>query len=104
MRVYKEMDPEIARRLIEGYEDELTPAAKAQDALYRQFRCPRCKCGLQKEIDSRTAFTGDGLIPKALLRCANCRYLIDPHTGLVVEFGDASKIPFESIPTIGKGE
>jgi hypothetical protein len=102
MRVYKEMDPELARRLIEGYQDELTPALKAQDAFYRQFNCPRCKGSLQKEIDSRVAFTGDGLIPKALLRCATCRYLIDPHTGLVVEFGDASKIPYEAIPTIGR--
>lgn len=101
MRVYKEMDPEVARRLIEGYEDELTPAMNAQDAFYKKFRCPRCKCGLQKEIDIRTAFTGDGLIPKSLLRCANCRYLIDPHTNLVVEFGDASKIPIEAVPTIG---
>jgi ssDNA-binding Zn-finger/Zn-ribbon topoisomerase 1 len=101
MRVYKEMDPELARRLIEGYQDELTPELKAQDAFYRKFRCPRCKGALKKEVDARTAFTGDGLIPKALLRCPNCRYLIDPHTNLVVEFGDASKIPFEAIPTIG---
>ncbi len=102
MRVYKEMDPELVRGLIEGYEDELTPASRAQDAFYRQFSCPRCKCKLVKEVDSRTAFTGGGLVPKALLRCPNCRYLIEPYTRVVVEFGDASKIPIESIPTIGK--
>jgi rubredoxin len=101
MRVYKEMDPALTRRLLEGYQDELTPAAKAQDDFYSTFHCPRCKGGLTKEFDARTAFSADGVIPKALLRCPTCRFLIDPHTRLIVEYGDASKIPFESIPVIG---
>jgi ssDNA-binding Zn-finger/Zn-ribbon topoisomerase 1 len=101
MRVYKEMDPALARRMIEGYQDELTPELKAQEAFYRQFTCPRCNYTLKKEFDARTAFTGGAIIPKALLRCPNCNYLIDPHTRLVVEFGDASKVPLDPIPIIG---
>lgn len=95
-----EMDPELIWRLVEGYPDEITPALKVREALYRQFQCPRCKCGLEKEFDPRVCFSQDEVLPKALLRCRNCRYLIDPHTNMIVEFGNASKIPVESSPLI----
>jgi len=97
---FTEMDPELIWRLVEGYPDELTPAFKAREALYRQFKCPRCKCALEKEFDPRVCFTEEEPLPKALLRCNNCRYLIDPHTHMIVEFGNASKIPVESSPLI----
>jgi hypothetical protein len=100
MPTYKEMDPVLVLKAIEGYEDVLSGEAQSLDALYRQFRCPRCKCELRKEFDPRHAFNADNAVAHALLRCANCRYLIDPHTGLVIEFGDASKIPVESIPLL----
>ena len=95
MGVFREMDPELAWRLIEGYKDELTPAARVQDAFYRQFRCPRCKGTLNKEVNARTAFSEDSLVPKALLRCPTCSYLVDPHTNLVVESGNPAKVPTE---------
>jgi len=97
---FTEMDPEVVLRLVEGYTDELAPAFKVREAFYRQFRCPRCRCGLEKEFDARTCFSEEEVLPKALLRCRNCRYLIDPHTNMIVEFGDASKIPVESSPLI----
>ena len=97
---FKEMDPELALRLIEGYQDELTPAAKAQEEHLRQFQCPRCRCGLQKEFDIRTCFKPTEILPQPLFRCPNCGYLIDPATKMIVEYGDASKIPVESSPLI----
>ncbi len=101
MPLFREMDPELAWQAIQGYEDVLRPEADKLEALYRGFQCPRCKCPLQKEIDTRHAFSDPSVMnARALLRCANCRYLIDPHTNVVVEFGDASKIPVESTPII----
>jgi rubredoxin len=97
---FKEMDPELALRLIEGYQDEITPAVEAQEAKLRKFYCPRCKGGLQKEFDIRTCFKPDEILAQPLLRCRNCGYLIDPATRVVIEFGDASKIPVESSPLI----
>lgn len=95
-----EMDPELILRAIEGYEDELTPARKVREALYRQFRCPRCKCALEQEFDPRTCISEDEILPKALLRCRNCNYCIDPHTHMIVNFGNAAKIPVETSPLI----
>jgi hypothetical protein len=99
--VFKEMDPELAWKAIEGQKDILTSEAEKQDAFYQQFTCPRCQCHLTKEFDPRTAFSGGSLIAKALLKCDNCGYRIEPHTRVVVNFGDASKIPVEVLPILG---
>jgi hypothetical protein len=99
--VFKALDPEIAWKLIEGHEDVLSPEAKALDTLYRQFRCPRCSEALSKEFDGRHAFSdSETLVPRALLRCLNCGYLVDPHTNVVLESGNPAKIPVEVSPII----
>jgi len=108
MGVYKELDPLLAWKLIEGHQNVLEGPAESQEAFYRQFECPRCRIPLQKEFDSRHTFPSwgtedsDHVIGRALLRCDNCRYLVDPHTNVVLEYGDASKIPTDIIPIIGK--
>jgi hypothetical protein len=98
---YTELDPLIAWKAIEGYEDVLQAEAKGLDAFYRQFRCPRCKGELQKEFDGRHAFSDSNTAnPRALLRCPNCRFLTEPHTNLVLESGSPAKIPLEAIPIL----
>jgi DNA-directed RNA polymerase subunit RPC12/RpoP len=101
MGVIKELDPELVWKSIEGYEPILEGEARKLDTFYRQYRCPRCKGDLQKEFDGRHAFSdSDSLIARALLRCPTCRYIIDPHTNLVLESGNPAKMPFDSIPLI----
>lgn len=102
MSAYQEMDPELALKLIEGYEDVLSSESQQLDALYSSFTCPRCQCGLQKEPDARHAFADSNYcVGRSLLRCPICRYLIDPHSKVVLEYGDASKVPFEPLPILG---
>ena len=96
MPVFKEMDQELAMRLIEGHKDVLTPELERLESLYKTFSCPRCKCSLQKEFDAKHVFADQAVMNgRALLRCSNCRYLIDPHSNLIIEYGDPSKIPVE---------
>lgn len=96
MTVFKELDPEVIRKTLEGYSDTLTPEVERLEQLYKSKRCPRCLCGLQKEFDSRHVFADQDIsVPRALLRCAICRYCIDPHSNVILEYGDASKIPVE---------
>jgi hypothetical protein len=103
MPAFKEMDPGEVVAAIEGFDDELSSEAMALDAFYNSFRCPRCKLPLQKEFDPRHAFDDPTVMnPRALLRCTECRYLMDPHSNLVVEYGDASKVPYEPFPTVGE--
>ncbi|WP_394831648.1 hypothetical protein LVJ94_34560 [Pendulispora rubella] len=83
--VFVEIDPELARQAIEGYENELAPEKKGLDAFYRQFRCKRCGSSCRKEMSTRHVFSApDVLVPRSLLRCEACGILFDPHSGLVV--------------------
>lgn len=100
MGVFKEMNPEIALRLIQGYDDELSSEARVQDAFYRQFRCANCDVELQREIDAKTCFRGGSLLPKAILRCALCGYAIDPDTRIIISSGNPAAVP-EEVPLIG---
>lgn len=100
MGVFKELDPGVAMRMVEGYQDDLSTEARVQDAFYRQFQCPNCNVELQREIDAKTCFRGGSLLPKALLRCGLCGYLIDPNTRIVLSSGNPAAVP-EEVPIIG---
>jgi hypothetical protein len=92
--VFKEMDPKLVLAAIEGHVDVLSSEAEDLEKLYRARSCPRCNLGLQKEFDPRHVFADQSKsVGRALLRCTTCKYLLDPHSGLVIEVGDASKIP-----------
>lgn len=104
MAAYKELDPEVARAAIEGFEDVLTPQAEKLNQFHATFTCPR-GCGpLQRETDPRHAFADPNtLVPRSLLRCHNCGFLLEPHTNVVIESGSAGKIPVETSPIIQPG-
>jgi len=90
MPVFKEMDPEVAMKLLEGYENELDPEVKKLDAFYRQFKCPKCKGNMGKHfISVQHAFGGDSIVPRSGLKCMTCDLVLDPYTGIVVGLGTA---------------
>lgn len=98
---FKELDPELAWKAIEGYVNELAPEQQAADAFYRQFRCKRCSGSCRKEIlNSVHAFSDpNSLVPRSVLRCLSCECLFDPHTGILLEMGNPAKVP-PDIPII----
>lgn len=92
---FVELDPEVARKAIEGFENELDSELVSLSAFYRQFVCPRCKGEMRREIAAGGEKGGHAFADKnfvtarALLRCINteCGCLFDPHSGMVVERG-----------------
>ena len=99
----RQLDPEIARRLVEGHVDVLSGESERLDAFYENFTCLRCHGQLDRRYDPRVAFSApDALLPRPLLFCNNCGFEIEPHTGVVSETGNASKIPFERVPIVGQ--
>lgn len=83
------MDPTLAAKLVEGYQNELEPQRKALEALYRNCRCPKCKGACRKEFVSGHVFADPSiLVPRSCLRCLTCDLLFDPHSDLVLEMGD----------------
>ncbi len=95
MALFKELDPDIIRRAVQGHEDVLGPAHIKQEAFYRQFQCPRCKCSMDKEFKSGAAFDGESLVARALLRCPLCNLLLAPNTILILENGRDPLLPDE---------
>lgn len=90
---FKELDPEICWKAIEGYQNELAPEQKALDAFYRQHVCKRCGSTCRKEVlNARHAFADpETLVPRSVLRCTRCECLFDPHTGIILEMGNLAK-------------
>lgn len=90
-----ELDPELAWKAVEGYQNELASEAAKLEALYRQVPCPRCEGSGQKEFSTAHAFADKSvLVPRAMLRCITCRCLFNPHLldthgrAMVVELGE----------------
>jgi hypothetical protein len=96
-----EMDPELAAKAIEGYQNELESENRKLEAFYRQFRCKRCQGPVRKETLANHCFAdGETLVPRAVLRCEQCSCLFDPFSGLVLETGDPSKVL--GVPILGQ--
>lgn len=87
---FQEMDPEVALRAIEGYENVLVGEQKKLDAFYRQFHCPKCRGPMRKETTPQHAFGDpDTLVPRSFLVCmdADCGHSFDPHSGITLRVG-----------------
>ena len=82
--------------MIEGEEDILTPEIKAEEALYRNTRCPMCGKGeCEKRLnpvrsivddDGNTALItpfGSGMLPEGYAHCINCGTDFNPYTGMI---------------------
>ena len=98
--MFKEMDPALVWKAIEGYQNELASEQRALDAFYRQFRCQRCGSTCRKETIPNHAFADPAvLVPRSVLRCLSCEALFDPHSGIRLEMGNPAKSP-PDIPII----
>lgn len=100
-KVFVEMDPEIARKLVEGYDNELEAASKADAAYYRQQRCPRCGGECTKHFISTVyAFSGGDLLPRFAMKCTLCDCVFDPRTGIITTLGNIGKITERVAPAM----
>lgn len=91
-RHFIELDPEVARKAIEGHEDVLAGEQRAAEALYRQHRdCPRgCGPTMEKSAGPASWAFGDDNwhIPRCLVKCRHCGCTKDPFGGIMVSLGD----------------
>jgi len=89
------MDPELIKKAIEVFEDELGPARRRLDAFYRQFVCPHCEGECSKETEPNHVFSPDELVQRSVLRCQQCGLLFDPHSGLILERAGHVTLPYD---------
>ena len=105
MPALKFMDPELIRQLLQGEEDILSPEIKAEEALYRNTRCPLCgQGGCEKRVRAPKIILGDsgepvvatspfgiGPLPEGYAHCIHCNTDFNPQTGMIFKT-DASMI------------
>jgi hypothetical protein len=98
---FVELDPALAWKAVEGYQNELEGEKKRLEAFYRQFTCKRCGGKVRQETHSKHCFSDpDTLVARAMLRCVDCDCCFDPHTGIVLELGDPNKLL--NVPIVGE--
>lgn len=98
------LDPEVARKAIEGIPDALTGENVKAEALYRAHRMCKNGCGpTMEKHPGGPAFAfadPDWLIPRCLLKCHACGFVLNPFDGMVVELGDRNKAVHGDVPII----
>jgi hypothetical protein len=89
---FKELPEAVVRKALEGYKDEISPAARVQEAFLRQAVCPLCKgtsftrqfLGVGSGGREVTWVEGEA-VPRPLLVCNTCEITFNPYSGIIVE-------------------
>ena len=101
----KPIDPRITAKLLEGYKDTITEAAKQREQFYHDQICPYCQgTELRRHGDIRFMFRPNDPLPHYQLTCMNCDCLFDPHSGIVLKIGNLGKALVPAFPIIGGSE
>jgi hypothetical protein len=99
---YHVLSPELARYLLEGEVDELTPANNARIAAIKRTACPRCGSSLHPKLNMENPFSERDPLPRLWATC-ECGFQQDPETGLIVDRGSATKVQ-DPLPILKTGE
>lgn len=100
MSFFKELPPGVAQKMLEGYEDTLTPAVRREMDFVSKQLCPRCGSNVVPEHDVKRMIKGQC---RPLARCGECRCLFDPYSGLLLEMGNLGNLE-PAIPIIQPSE
>lgn len=99
----KPLDPRITLKLLEGWEDVITPLAQEREEFYKSQNCPRCSGNSHtKTGDPKRLYVNGEALPRYQLRCDNCSCLFDPFSGIVLEMGNLGEAFEPAIPILGQ--
>jgi len=88
MGAFKELDPEVIWKALEGQEDLLAPEVKKEQALFRNTACPSCGAyELEQVLNAKRPFTPGLPLPNKTLRCMRCQTEFDPYSRLILTVG-----------------
>lgn len=87
MGAFKELDPDVVLKLLEGQQDLLTPELKKEEAFFRNTSCPTCgERGLEAVLNEKRPFSPGVPLPNKFLRC-RCGTEFEPYTRLILSVG-----------------
>lgn len=87
----------IARLLLEGEEDMLTPLVDEDLNFRGSTQCHRCGGSFDRILDPARAFSPDRALPRHFYKCVDCGHTYDPQTGIIIDNGNPAKVedPFK---------
>ena len=99
----EELDPEIARQLLEGHKDEITGLSREREQFYQDQICPTCYGAFFIKVDNPpTRFSPNDPLPRYLLKCTACNCLFNPHSGIILTMGNLGEPLEPAVPLIEK--
>lgn len=111
--MFKPMDQNLARALIEGHTDVIAKEVEEEKEVYANTRCPICfEGGCEKRLlESRIAVAEDGspvvmaspfvqgrALPQGYAHCIHCGTDFDPRTGIIRRTEASQILPVDLDP------
>lgn len=80
----KEMDPDLARKLLEGQVDVLTPLTQKENEVFSSVACPHCSSSeVQVFVNRAAPFSKGSPLPNKLMKCLGCEAEFNPRNGII---------------------
>lgn len=87
-KAFKEMDPEVVRKLLEGHENVIAPEVAKEQVFFKSVACPSCgDFHTEPRVNPKRPFVSGQILSNKLLCCLSCGAEFDPHTRII------SKVP-----------
>ena len=91
--IFKEMDPNEIRKLLEGHESVLAPEIRRHEKYFESLQCMYCGGNCRPFVSPEKLFESGSVIPKYLAECNDCGHQFEPYTK--IELRGPVKDPFE---------
>ncbi len=81
---FKEMDPELIQKLLEGQDNIIAPAIESERTFLKNVSCPGCG-GFETEprVNSKRPFTQGMILSNKILVCLQCDTEFEPYTRVI---------------------
>lgn len=84
-KAFKEMDPEVIQKLLEGHENVIAPEIFKEQNFLNSRPCPVChQFNADARVNPKNPFVRGQILSNKILHCANCQTEFDPHTGIII--------------------
>lgn len=84
MANFKEMDPDLIHKLMEGHENVIRPAIEKEQAYLGTIACPACGASsLEAQMNPKRPFTKGSILVNKVMICLTCKAEFEPDTRLI---------------------
>jgi hypothetical protein len=78
--IFKEMDPDEVRKMLEGHENVLAPEVKKHEDYFATLQCTYCGGNCRPFVSKERLFETGSILPKYLAECNDCGHQFEPYT------------------------